>query len=112
MTLTNFTGETMSLNWNAEKVPAKVREENWQLMEKAVWNSMSIGIPVLTEKNLATAVERTRMIEEKLGAYLYEGDEAVTPHYLYERLHLFVGLKTNASKMSPADFRKAFARFG
>ncbi|MGA0060501.1 MAG: hypothetical protein ACO3RU_13025 [Planctomycetota bacterium] len=99
----------MPLNWNAEKVPAEVREENWQLLEKAVWYAMAIGVPVLTDATLAKAVERTRQLEEQRGAYLYSGDDAVTPLYLWERLHLFVGLKTNASKLTDAQFRRGLA---
>jgi hypothetical protein len=96
----------MPLNWNAEKVPAKVREENWELLQKAVWNAMAIGVPSLTKATLGTAIERTRQLEEKRGAYLYSGDDAVTPLYLWEHLHLFVGLKTNASKLTATGFRK------
>jgi hypothetical protein len=99
----------MPLNWNAEKVPATVREENWPLLEKAVWNSMAIGVPVLTNATLDKAIERTRKLEEAKGAYLYSGDDAVTPLYLWERLHLFVGLKTNASRLTDAQFRRGLA---
>jgi hypothetical protein len=98
----------MPLNWNAEKVPANVREENWELLQKAVWNAMAIGVPSLTKATLETAIERTRQLEEARGAYLYEsdGDYDLKPLYLWERLHLFVGLKTNASKLTATGFKK------
>ena len=94
----------MPLNWNAEKVPQQIREENWQLMEKAIWNSMVIGVPELTEKTIEEAVLRTKLFETQKGAYLYTHEDK--PYWLWEHLPLFIGLWTNVSKKSRAKFMK------
>lgn len=93
----------MSLHWNAEKVPAKIREQYAKDLERAIWNSMVIGIPAITEKNLAEAIHRTRLWEEINGATRYSADGR-TEIYLWKSLHLFVGLKTNAVRRTRTQF--------
>jgi len=102
----------MALNWNAEKVPAEVREANPLLLERAIWNSMVVGVPELTAQTLGLAIQRTRELEEKLGPMCWEsdGDYGLKPLYLHQRLHLFVGLSTNASKFSAAAWRRSLKR--
>jgi hypothetical protein len=99
----------MPLTWNAEKVPADVREREGALMEAAIWNSMAIGVPELTPRTIEKAIERTRAIEEKGGAYVWGGEDALTPLYLWQSLPQFMGLRTNASRMTDAAFRRHLA---
>lgn len=83
----------MPLTWNATTVPAANRRD--KMFQSAIWNSIAIGIGDLSEKTYAEAVVRTRLVESYHGAYLHEADG--TPIYLWPKLHLFVGLKTNVS---------------
>lgn len=96
----------MSLNWNATKVPAAVREQNSTHLNLAIWNTMAIGVPKLTDANLLDATHRTRLWEALYGAWNYVEDEngQMVPDFLWKRLHLFVGLSTNADKLSTKQF--------
>jgi len=92
----------MPLNWNAKQVPQEVREANAPLLEKAIWNSLVIGIPELNQKTIEEAVLRTKLFETQKGAYLYTNEGE--PDWLWERLPLFLGLWTNVSKKTRAKF--------
>ena len=96
----------MSLNWNVEKVSTEARELNTPHLTNAIWNSMAIGVPNLTAATLLEATHRTRIWETSFGAWNYiEGEDGqMVPDYLWKQLHLYVGLSTNATKMSTKQF--------
>lgn len=96
----------MPLNWNAEKVPADIREKFNVELSLAVYNAMAVGVPELTAATLLEATHRTRLWEASFGAWNHIEDEhgQMVPDYLWKRLHLFVGLSTNATKLSNKQF--------
>lgn len=97
----------MSLNWNAEKVPAEIRHQHTGLLEAAVWATIPIGIPSITKGTLVEATIRTKMWEDVNGAFCYSSTGE--PLYLWQHLYLFVGLYTNASRKTRVQFHKEIA---
>lgn len=92
----------MSLNWNAEKVRAHVRKSNEGELTAAIWASMVHGVPDLTDKTVKEAMMRTKMFEEMAGPWLV--DDEGKAQYLWPKLPLLVGLRTNASRKNRTQF--------
>lgn len=97
----------MALHWNAEKVPAEVRDQHTGLLEAAIWATIPIGIPSITKGTLVEATIRTKMWEDAHGAYCVSSKGESL--YLWQHLYLFVGLSTNASRKTRVQFHKEIA---
>lgn len=96
----------MSLNWNAEKVPSHVRTQHEGEMTAAIWVSIVTGVPDLTETTVKEAMIRTKMLEEMVGPYLVDNEG--NAQYLWPKLPLLIGLRTNASRKNRTRFLAEF----
>lgn len=118
----------MSLDWSVKNVKdfetrcwVKLEEDMPSRMLKAgdeivnpvtetlVWLTVSTGMPEITEANAAEFLARTRIIEAAYGSMLSQrldsgeiGDRPITAEDVYNH----IGLYTNASKTTKADFVK------
>lgn len=111
----------MSLNWDASKVKdidaILDNEGDRYMLDAFIWGSLSTGINEITEKNAEQVAARFAAIEGVDGAWLRsriiedDGSERVedTPITL-EDVKRFVGLRTNASPKTKAQFRAYIGR--
>ena len=76
------------------------------VFEKLVWSMMVIGVTKITGQNLAMVQERIAMYQKALGPAMetYVGDVYITD----DDIARYVGLSTNVSQMSDAEWRKHF----
>ena len=98
----------MSLNYELGQI------ENWQelkdgpawgITECTIWAAMICGVPVLDAKTLNRFYKRVHAWETAMGTINTTG-EPITYGDLKRRL----GLRTNASSMTDADWRKKLVR--
>jgi len=118
----------MSLNWNVSEVEnfekacfvTEVRngEEGEYLTPKAealVWKTMTIGLPSITRENAEEFLARCMMWERALGVSCYKMESVdgklrkIDDPITFEDVIKHVGLYTNASRMTQAQFHKHFA---
>tara|TARA_R110002153_G_scaffold23856_3_gene76656 strand:- start:2304 stop:2696 length:393 start_codon:yes stop_codon:yes gene_type:complete len=84
------------------------------LAESLVWMSMFIGMREITEKNWEQFYWRTRLLEVTTGAYrqmgTYDDDDKIIAReeqfFTKEEIKSMIGLSTNASEMTKAEFYK------
>jgi len=109
----------MSLNWNAENVRAykalhHSQEGNgagWLITDSLIWASLFTGMPVITAENWREVYIRTRAAHTVLGLEVYRtlnkdgtgyNSQHITPGMVRRR----IGLRTNVSKKTDAQFKK------
>jgi hypothetical protein len=124
----------MSLNWNLSKI-ANHKTTCWREVmdddlgrgikkgeyvltrdcEAIIWLCMALGMPSLTEKTLDEFALRTKLYERLFGAWRRNdvGGQLVDKPFTTAELRVFVGLTTNASSETHAQFLKRMVtRFG
>lgn len=97
----------MALNWDATKVRDfdKLTDEEAVIREALIWSTLGVGISRITEKNYKEFYARLRFIELLNGARRYK-DEMKPKYFTLEEVERFIGLTTNASEFSRAQFIK------
>lgn len=123
----------MSLDWNARKVPgwhelhntAPKGEETkfpkdspediagnreWAISETMIFRTMSVGINTITEANAEKFLARSLVVSDVFGTPLMDWDAEQEKHVdrdlTYADVHARIGLGTNASNLTDAQFRK------
>lgn len=84
------------------------------LAEALVWMTIFIGMREITEKNWEQFYWRTRLLEVTTGAYRQTGtydDDGKIIHreeqfFTIDEIKSMIGLRTNASEMTKAEFYK------
>ena len=77
------------------------------LAEALVWMTIFIGMREITEKNWEQFYWRTRLLEVTSGAYrYYDGKEGTEQYFTKDEIKSMIGLSTNASEMTKAEFYK------
>ena len=105
----------MSLNWNIKNINDYkyvcyyTKDDGTQILhpttDAIIWLTLIIGIGTITEKNVDTFYSRVRAYELMRGAMLY--DNMSRPDYIeYVDIVAHIGLVTNSSKMTDAQFRR------
>ena len=107
----------MALHWNITncKDSASLQTaEEWPITNALIWQTMSVGIRDITEKTIPEFYARLSVWESIVGPMFYEDDEngktterGVTLDDLRKR----IGLHTNASSMTRAEWRKNIAAY-
>jgi hypothetical protein len=108
----------MALHWNVTKCKnhkALTNEDEWPITNALIWGSMSTGIREITEENIPEIYARFRVWEGIVGAMLHGKDtetgEIVDRHIEVADLVKRIGLTTNASSMTRAEWRKGIANY-
>lgn len=108
----------MALNWNIIKCSnhkSLQTEDEWPITNALIWATMSVGIRDITEENIPEFYARLRVWEDIAGPMLWGKDEETGK--LVERkievddLRKRIGLHTNASSMTRAEWRKNLAAY-
>lgn len=108
----------MALNWNIIKCSnhkSLQTEDEWPITNALIWATMSVGIRDITEENIPEFYARLRVWEDIAGPMLWGKDEETGK--LVERkievddLRKRIGLHTNASSMTRAEWRKNLASY-
>lgn len=105
----------MSLNWNIQNINDYkhvcyyTKDDGTEILhpttDAIIWLTLIIGIGTITEKNVDTFYSRVRAYELMRGAMLY--DNMSRPDYIeYEDIIAHIGLVTNSSKSTDAQFRR------
>lgn len=83
-------------------------DDEWAITEKLIWMTMILGIPRITEKNVEKFTHRFFMYEKVCGTVLGKRDEnkVLQPMVGSEQIRRRVGLSTNASSKTDAEFKK------
>ena len=107
----------MALHWNITncKDSASLQTaEEWPITNALIWQTMSVGIRDITEKTIPEFYARLSVWESIVGPMFYEDYEngktterGVTLDDLRKR----IGLHTNASSMTRAEWRKNLAAY-
>ena len=103
----------MALHWNVNKCKnseALINEDEWPITYALIWGSMSTGIREITEENIPEIYARIRTWEDIVGPMLHGKDtetgEIVDRHIEVADLVKRIGLTTNASSKTRAEWRK------
>lgn len=118
----------MALNWDASKIKdvdtlhrltaeeeankdsrtEPVSGQEWRITESLIWATMAIGMPSITEKNAREFAIRIAAFESAFGPFLYRINEYGSKRSLltFEAIERRIGLYTNASSLTAAQFRK------
>lgn len=105
----------MSLNWNISNIAdyeskCYLTKDNGKEIlhpttDAIIWLTLIIGVGKITKDNATAFYSRVRAYELMRGAMLY--DKMSRPNYLeYEDIIDHIGLVTNCSNMTDAQFRK------
>jgi hypothetical protein len=107
----------MALNWNITNCKDSAllqTDDEWPITNALIWATMSVGIRDITEKTVPEFYARLSVWESIVGPMFYEDDEngktterGVTLDDLRKR----IGLHTNASSMTRAEWRKNIAAY-
>ena len=108
----------MALHWNVTKCKnhkALTNEDEWPITNALIWGSMSTGMPEITEENISEIYARFRAWEGIVGAMLHGKDTEtgeVTERYIeVADLVRRIGMYTNATRMTRAEWRKGIANY-
>lgn len=102
----------MALNWNIKKCKnykELTNNENVNDTDAIIWGTMFVGIPTITEKNYKEFYARYHLMELIGDTFrnTRTDDGKLEPYYLtIEAVKRRIGLSTNASKMTRAQFIK------
>lgn len=90
----------------------KAGDWEWQKTQCMIFRSMSVGMNRITEENVDEFYVRMMMVTQMHGKPLVEWDEAKGKHVdrdvTYAEVRRRIGLTTNASTLTKAQFRKRF----
>jgi hypothetical protein len=118
----------MSLDWNAEPMKARLGQERWDKVTTSpwicddgctqwhpvtnaiVWHMFNVGIRAITEENAEKLAERIGMIELTGDPSLAfrRDDLLITCPITLEDIKNHIGLSTNVSTLTDAQFAKKF----
>lgn len=96
----------MPLTWDSTAcdLPDTLSDEDAVTREALIFATMAVGMPTITEDNAREFFARVSFYEKVNGSYRFNGDG--TPAYFTpEDVLRFVGLRTNASRLSIVQFR-------
>lgn len=107
----------MSLNWDLTNIEdyknkcwiEKDNEHNLNpVTEALIFATMSVGLNEITEKNAQEFYIRLHALERLMIPYLTSwDDDGSHPRFIeWEDINDHIGLHTNASTMTPAQYRK------
>ena len=105
----------MSLNWNISNINDYkhicylTKDDGKEILhpttDAIIWLTLIIGMGKITDDNANAFYSRVRAYELLRGAMLY--DKMSRPNYIeYEDILAHIGLVTNSSKMTDAQFRR------
>jgi hypothetical protein len=102
----------MALHWDLSKckdVESLKSKEEWPISDVIIIHTISVGLGSITEKNLDTWVERMSVLQLVHGSFVGAWvDEEKIPIYITRKdLAKRIGLTTNASTLSEAQFYKS-----
>lgn len=112
----------MSLNYELgdikdwKEVCFKRREdEEWMnpVTESLIWATMSVGINTIKESNVEEFYFRIKALELVSGAFMSmrgEGDKLENRYFTFEEIKAHIGLSTNASRKTHAEFMNDIKR--
>lgn len=91
-------------NWSECENPDELSsDENAVMTDTMIFMTMHVGIPEITEKNWEHFAERMFALQAT-GSFITTGEGK--PYYITrEDVKRYIGLKTNASKLSIATFK-------
>lgn len=108
----------MALHWDVTKCKnhkSLTAEGEWPITNALIWATMSVGIRDITEETIPEFYARLSVWESIVGAMLYETDtetgKATERGVTVEDLRKRIGLHTNASSMTRAEWRKNLAAY-
>jgi hypothetical protein len=100
----------MSLNYGSSTCTPPANEQEAVIHRTLCELTVIIGMPELTEKTAPEFYARIHMLEQTGGSFLKKTEQdglkdyPITPAFLQR----WIGLKTNASKVTRAQFLKKF----
>lgn len=93
----------MSLNYDIRALPAYLKEgREWQETESLIFLTIAVGLNEITEKNRVEWIVRLRLMAGRIG-----GKDHAT--LLEAAASKRIGLRTNATRMTRAQFLKRLA---
>lgn len=108
----------MALHWNignCKNHKSLQTEDEWPITNALIWATMSVGIRDITEETIPEFYARLSVWESIVGPMLYESDpetgKATERGVSVEDLRRRIGLHTNASSMTRAEWRKNLAAY-
>lgn len=101
----------MALTFNFEKVKdfkKKIRSKRGMAVKTAlIYATMAVGMNEITEKNYKVFYSRLCAFEHLFGPYFYTGGKKTKPAYItLDEVKAFIGLHTNACRLSAAEFER------
>lgn len=79
----------------------------WAITDALIWATMGVDMGSITEKNIDEFYTRLVMMVKASGPLLHKGGEPY--HISYEDVRRRIGLSTNVSTKTPAQFNKRMA---
>ena len=108
----------MALNWNLSNCKdhkSLQTDDEWPITNALIWATMSVGIRDITEENIPEFYARLSVWEDIVGPMLWGKDEEtgelVERKFEVDDLRKRIGLHTNASSMTRAEWRKNLAAY-
>jgi hypothetical protein len=107
----------MALHWNitnCKDSKSLQTDEEWPITNALIWSTMSVGIRDINEKTIPEFYARLSVWESIVGPMFYEEDENGKPTergVTLDDLRKRIGLHTNASSMTRAEWRKNLAAY-
>lgn len=100
----------MSLNWDATRVEGidDLTDNERGTLQALCFSTMAVGMNKITTENAREFYTRASFMEKVLGASRrgFDGEKDFPVFYSLEDIQRFVGLMTNASPLTDAQFRK------
>ena len=101
----------MSLNYDLQNVTADYKsDEGWAVANALIWGTMSVGMHSITEKDWQEFYTRAHMIQTIHGGWLWDHKTKKTRHVTADEVRSFIGLRTNATNYTNAQFKNSIDR--
>lgn len=101
----------MALTWDVTDVLKRDRsDEGWVMTQGLIFTTMSVGINEITKDNVGEFFARTQMVERVDGRTCVQDSEGNPVFTTLADVVRHIGLRTNASPLTRAQFLRSFSR--
>ena len=101
----------MSLNYDLQNVKADYKsDEGWALAHALIWGTMSVGMHSIDEKDWEEFYTRAHIVQTIHGGWLWDDEAKTTRHVTVDEIRSFIGLRTNVTNQTNAQFKNRIDR--
>ena len=101
----------MSLNYDLQNVTADYESnEGWKIAYALIWGTMSVGMHSIDEKDWEEFYTRAHIVQTIHGGWIWDDVTKRTRHVTADEVRSFIGLRTNVTNQTNAQFKNRIDR--